>query len=89
MQLPLRLASLVAEWIVADTIIAYVSHHWTSRYTNNVPQAWHKRRLNRTFIAILVAIGALQCITTQRALMIEMCITSYLQSEQDWVMGQW
>ena len=82
------LIMLAGEWIVADSIIAYVSHHWTTRYTNNVPQAWRKRRLNKTFVYMLVVIGALYCVTTQRGVLWEMCITSMLMSEQDWVIGQ-
>ena len=39
------LVMVTGEWLVTDSIIAYLSHHFTSRYDNNIPEV--RRRVYR------------------------------------------
>ena len=41
---------VVWEWIVTDSTIAYASHYWTKRYTNDTPKAWDEMRKKKAFV---------------------------------------
>ncbi|GMH64241.1 hypothetical protein TrLO_g14587 [Triparma laevis f. longispina] len=81
---------VVGEWIISDSIIAYLSHHF-SRYTNNVPQSWTRFRKGSHFrqaLVTIVMISALTPLYTLASIGNSMCMTSMLgelEDEGGWV----
>ena len=78
---------IIGEWIVTDSIAAYCSHHWVSRYTTNIPQAWQRIRRKKRQVAWLVAVGVLVSMLVIIIIPDEQCYTSASQGDE-WVLGQ-
>ena len=80
---------MAGEWVVSDSIIAYISNHYTKRYIINLPQAWKLMRSKRRFIFLIIFFGAFMCWNASYNVATSMCLTSMLgEEEDDWVMGQ-
>ena len=79
---------ILGEWILTDSIIAYISHSWTTRYTNDIPAAWEKVQKNGKFAWTTVVIAAMSPAAIFHVMTLSMCITGGYEDADEWTIGQ-
>eukprot|EP00520_Triparma_pacifica_P001162 CAMPEP_0118649388 /NCGR_PEP_ID=MMETSP0785-20121206/9676_1 /TAXON_ID=91992 /ORGANISM="Bolidomonas pacifica, Strain CCMP 1866" /LENGTH=526 /DNA_ID=CAMNT_0006541671 /DNA_START=155 /DNA_END=1735 /DNA_ORIENTATION=+ len=86
------LVMIIGEWVVSESIVVYVSHHFAKRYSNNVSLRWAQfRHANHhtTTISTLVFIASLMPVFVLNSIDYELCITSNVEvNAQDWTQGR-